>query len=406
MPDVADVVIVGGGISGASLAFALASAGVGVTVLEATEEYEDRVRGESMSVWGVKEARNLGVEQVLLDAGAHVSPVWKQYFEGVPEALDIPMGLMAAEVPGTLNMRHPDACQALIDAAGEAGATVVRGVQDVKLQAGSPVTVTYSSAGGGQVSAPLVVGADGRNSAVRRQTGITLERQDAVNYIAGLLVDGLEGVPDDHDVLVSDDLFRLIFHQSAGRARLYLCTGVSGRQHFAGPEGTRRFLDAWRTSCFPWAETVSQAVPAGPCATYPGDDTWTAAPFAEHVVLIGDAAGHNDPVVGQGLSISMRDARIVRDLILDGAKGGADFAPYAEERLDRMGRLRLLADALGATEAEDAENRPARRAFVGEKLAGMDADFFALFTAGFAGPENVPAHMLDGSVIDRIRRAS
>ena len=62
------------------------------------------------------------------------------------------------------------------------------------------------------------------------------------------------------------------------------------------------------------------ATPAGPCATYPGDDTWTDAPFADGVVLIGDAAGYNDPIIGQGLSIAMRDARIVRDLILDGAR--------------------------------------------------------------------------------------
>src|SRR5918995_107541 len=58
------VVVVGGGIAGASLAF------------------EDRVRGESVQPWGVAEARELGVEDVLLAAGAHISPVWKQYVEG------------------------------------------------------------------------------------------------------------------------------------------------------------------------------------------------------------------------------------------------------------------------------------------------------------------------------------
>ena len=73
MSDVADIVIVGGGIGGASLAFALAREGLGVTVLEASEEYQDRVRGESMSVWGVKEARELGVERIMLDAGARMS---------------------------------------------------------------------------------------------------------------------------------------------------------------------------------------------------------------------------------------------------------------------------------------------------------------------------------------------
>ena len=73
----ADVVIVGGGIGGAALGRALAEAGLGVTVLEATETYPDRVRGESMQPWGVAEARAVGAESVLMDAGAHVAPLWK-----------------------------------------------------------------------------------------------------------------------------------------------------------------------------------------------------------------------------------------------------------------------------------------------------------------------------------------
>jgi hypothetical protein len=34
------------------------------------------------------------------------------------------------------------------------------------------------------------------------------------------------------------------------------------------------------------------------------------------VVLIGDAAGHNDPIIGQGTSITLRDVRIVQEIIL------------------------------------------------------------------------------------------
>ncbi len=79
MNAVADVVVVGGGIAGASLAFGLASRGLGVVVLEPTLDYPDRVRGEAIMPWGVKEASNLGVDKVLLDAGARVSSVWKEY---------------------------------------------------------------------------------------------------------------------------------------------------------------------------------------------------------------------------------------------------------------------------------------------------------------------------------------
>ena len=100
MADASDVVVVGGGIGGASLAFALARAGVDVSVLEASTEFADRVRGESMQTWGVKEARDIGVEEVLLDAGAHVTPVWKQYMEGAGDVGDIPMAMMVPDIPG------------------------------------------------------------------------------------------------------------------------------------------------------------------------------------------------------------------------------------------------------------------------------------------------------------------
>jgi flavin-dependent dehydrogenase len=77
--DSCDVLVVGAGIGGSAIATALASDGLGVHVLEQSVEYEDRVRGESMLPWGVAEARSLGVEQILLDAGGHVVPRWFNY---------------------------------------------------------------------------------------------------------------------------------------------------------------------------------------------------------------------------------------------------------------------------------------------------------------------------------------
>lgn len=406
MDEVSDVVIVGGGIAGSALAYALASAGRTVTVLESSVEYEDRVRGETMMPWGVKEARDLGVEQILLDAGAHVAPAWMQYVEGLDEPAMLPMSMMIEGIPGTLNMRHPDACQALIDAAAAAGATVVRGVHDVEMSAGHDVSITYSSDRPGEVHGRLVVGADGRSSTVRRQAGIALQRDPPINYITGLLVDGLADIPDEQDVTVgAGDQLLLMFHQGGGRARLYVCMGRSGQRRFAGPDGAAQFLAAWTPGCYPLSGLVAAGIPAGPCATYPGDDTWTDTPFADGVVLVGDAAGHNDPIVGQGLSIAMRDARIVRDLILDGASQPADFAPYGRERSERMRTLRLIADAVSVTYAEDADNRMARRMFVAEKLASMDAEVFPLLVGFVTGPETVPAELVNPQILDLVRNA-
>jgi 2-polyprenyl-6-methoxyphenol hydroxylase-like FAD-dependent oxidoreductase len=89
-------------------------------------------------------------------------------------------------VSGEAHLRHPVACQALVDAAAEAGADVVRGVDGVQIVAGDSPTVSYRFDGRAEsVTASLVVGADGRASTVRRQMGITLQRQDPINYIAG-----------------------------------------------------------------------------------------------------------------------------------------------------------------------------------------------------------------------------
>ena len=63
-------------------------------------------------------------------------------------------------------------------------------------------------------------------------------------------------------------------------------------------------------------------------------------------MLIGDAAGHNDPIIGQGLSITYRDVRIVRDVLLGGDDWSpAAFAAYGEERRERMRRLRFVGGA-------------------------------------------------------------
>ena len=47
---------------------------------------------------------------------------------------------------------------------------------------------------------------------------------------------------------------------------------------------------------------------AGPCASFPMTDSWTSIPATDGVVLLGDAAGWSNPVIGQGLAVALRDA--------------------------------------------------------------------------------------------------
>ena len=406
-----DVAIVGGGIGGSALGGALARDGLDVVVLEASEVYEDRVRGESMLPWGVKEARELGAEQPLLDAGAHVVSAWVHYDTALPaevsEANPIPVGVFVPDVPGSLNLRHPDACEALAAAARAAGAGVQRGVSDVTLRPGAAPTVTCTVAGTGpmEVSARLVIGADGRNSTIRRQAGIALERQGETNMIAGLLVDGLEGVRDDRDFLASEgDLFMAAFHQGRGRVRVYLCPGVSQRRRFGGKGALDEFRRSARFACLPFGDELADARPAGPLAAYPGDDTWADQPFTEGVVLVGDAAGYNNPIIGQGLSIAMRDARLVRDVLRGGDFSPSAFEGYAEERRERMRRLRAAATFMAAAVADDGDDLLERRRRFFE-LQRTEPLMLGMLSALFGGPESAPPEAFDGRLLAAVRGA-
>lgn len=65
MGELFDLIVVGGGLGGAALARSLAANGARVLVIEREERFRDRVRGEMMTPWGVAEAENLGIAELL-----------------------------------------------------------------------------------------------------------------------------------------------------------------------------------------------------------------------------------------------------------------------------------------------------------------------------------------------------
>ncbi|MGH9889223.1 MAG: NAD(P)/FAD-dependent oxidoreductase, partial [bacterium] len=146
--------------------------------------------------------------------------------------------------------------------------------------------------------------------------------------------------------------------------------------------------------------------PAGPCHSYGNEDSWTDSPVAAGVVLIGDAAGHNDPIIGQGLSITLRDVRIVSDLLLAGGDWSpAAFAPYTEERRERMRRLRFAAALHSRLENEFGPEAEARRLRASE-LQLKDPSLALWFVAAFVGPDALPAAAFDDSVRERLLGAA
>ncbi len=392
-----DLIIVGGGIGGGALATVMARAGRSVLLLEASEVYEDKVRGEWISPWGVAETKRLGLYDTLVAAGGHHLTRHVGFSPGVDpaeaEKLAMDLGMFAPEVPGPLCIGHPHHCQTLFDAAGQAGVDTRRGVTVSEVVLGASPSVRFSDASGEhRHTARLVVGADGRMSMVRKTAGIALHRDEPHHWFAGLLVEGAH----DWDELAQatgteGDFHFLAFPQGEGRVRIYGGYPIEEAKRFAGPEGARRFLDAFAFQSSPRNRAIVEAEPAGPLLSYHNSDAWTDEPFGDGFVLVGDAAGWNDPILGLGLSITYRDVRMVSDLLLGSDEWVSGlFRPYGEERYERLRRLRFAAKVLSALDVEFGEAAEARRAdFHRRAAADPSLRMYGLATLG--GPELVPA---------------
>ena len=142
-----DVVVVGGGIAGASIAAVLARAGKSVLVLERQVEYRDRVRGEYMAPWGVLEARAIGLEETIRATnavdGRYQVPFGEQNESSAAERLKSDNSTILPGVNGPLFASHPRSCQALADEASSQGAEVVGGVSEVRVKQGARPSVVF-----------------------------------------------------------------------------------------------------------------------------------------------------------------------------------------------------------------------------------------------------------------------
>ena len=394
-----DLIIVGGGIGGSALATVMARAGKSVLLLEQSEVYRDRVRGEWIAPWGVAEVKRLGLYDLLMSAGGHHVTRHVTYDESrdpaASEASALPLGIFTPGVPGPLCIRHPHHCQTLFDAAAAAGATALRGVRVIEAIGAAASRVVYA-VGDQTLEAHgrLLIGADGRTSQVREAAGITLHQDTPHHWFAGLLIENARGWSDDLQAIgTQGDFGFLAFPQGDGRVRLYGGYALDQAQRFRGPDGPRRFLDAFALSCSPANRHLVAGDPAGPLFSYINADAWTDEPTAQGVVLVGDAAGWNDPIIGLGLSITYRDVRIVSELLKSTDDWAMlSFAPYAEERAERMRRLRFAARLQSTIDMEFGAAARARRHSLDERAAA-DPSLKMHSFAVMAGPENAPAEM-------------
>jgi len=126
-----------------------------------------------------------------------------------------------------------------------------------------------------------------------------------------------------------------------------------------------------------------------------------SCPIAEGVVLIGDAAGYENPLQGQGLSMALHDVHDVSKALRSAEPSEADFDEYAERRAIRK-RLADLGTILEVWTNEgcivqDPEERSARTAFIED-----DELLTALQLCFMTGFDSLPQDLTHADLAERL----
>jgi 2-polyprenyl-6-methoxyphenol hydroxylase-like FAD-dependent oxidoreductase len=333
-----DVVTVGGGLGASALAIAMARSGARVLVLEKETKFRDRVRGEGLVPWGVAEARQLGIADLLLETCAKPVP-WVEMGFGPRNLLET----TPHQAP-IFAYSHPEMQEVLLAEAEQAGAEVHRGVTVEGVELGQSLrgkggakkaSVIVRNGTTQRMSARLVVGVDGRASAVRKWAEFTVEKEPLGFQFAGVQLTGVRWREDLAPFIFNPELGMAVamVSQTKGRWRSYLgypSAGSAGSNvNLQGENKLKTFMSESARAVPAMAEAYAQAESIGPLASFDVSESWVAHPYRDNVALLGDAAATSDPTFGQGMATALRSVRVLRDALLrhqDWDQAGHEYA--------------------------------------------------------------------------------
>ena len=344
-----DVIILGGGLVGATLAVGLGAHGLRSMVVDPADPAVTLAPGFDGRASAVASASGrmldaIGVGERLAGQGCAIRQI--RVSDGLePGALDF----IPAADDGALGVMYENKLlrRALFDAASEAPLVDLRmrtrASETVRGAAG--VVVTLDS--GDAVRAPLLIAAEGRNSPTRVAAGLPVAswRYDhaaiigafhherphdstafEIFYPAGPFA--LLPLPDDDDGHRSAIVWTVAARDAAAMLKL----------------GDRGFLAEAEKRMGGFLGTLSGASPR---ATYPLGFHHAARITAERLALVGDAAHGIHPIAGQGLNLGFRDVAALVEVLVEGKRLGLDLGdPQLLARYQSWRGLDTLAVAM------------------------------------------------------------
>jgi len=341
----ADVIIAGAGMAGATLALALARAGLSVTIIDPAP-FETQLaptfdgRSSAIAYSSFRQWRALGladelephaqrIEQILVTDGRRPGAASGRASSAFLRFDSAEIGETSDGEPLGYMVENRRTRAGLAVGVGRTpGITVLAPARVAGLEVG-PAAATVVLADGRRLTAPLVVGAEGRASVIRKAAGIGLigwgYGQTGVVATVRLAQDH-EGVA--HEYFLPGGPFAIL-PLTGQRASLVWTekTDHAAALASARPEVVQAHLQRR------FGEFLGTTAIEGPMFSYPLSLALAEEMSAPRVALLGDAAHGVHPIAGQGLNLGLKDAAALAEVVVDSLRLGLDIgSPAVLER--------------------------------------------------------------------------
>lgn len=338
-----DLVILGGGLVGMTLALAAARKGLSSHVIDradpaelTAEGFDDRATAISTASWHLFE--NIGIAEGLEQFACDIASI-AVTDQNKPGRLDFVPG----PGDGTLGRMFPNRRLrlALFEAAAKEPLIKWTSRASVTDRQRSEYGVAAVLADGRKFKGRLMVAAEGRQSPTRDAAGITIAKWDYKHraIIAGLTHEKPHGNVAWEIFYPAGPFALLPLNDDAdGTHRSSLVWTVSEADAAGVMKlGDRAFLAEVEKRM---GGVLGKVLSVGHRSSYPLGFHHTAKITAERLALIGDSAHGIHPIAGQGLNLGLRDVGALVEVLAEGARLGLD--PGDPEVLKRYENWRGL----------------------------------------------------------------